>query len=1308
MSERMVEKTARPDHAQESGAHSRAERTEPQQTSPVGALIQALGNRGFGRFVQARLSVGRPGDRFEQEADRVADQVLRAPDPAAPSEAAGVQVRNVCGDGGGGLQRQEAGDGPLPEPDEDERLMQAKEGPGPVTAGPGLEAQVGALRGGGEPLPAAARSFFEPRFGNDFSGVRLHTGAAAGSVARDAGALAFTVGRDIVFAPGRFAPDTESGRHLLAHELTHVVQQGRAPAVASASAPPEVSRSGVALQRQPAPQSAAQLHDPVAWTEPPDFDFYNVQGTDFTALPVPEGDVRQVLIDTGVVDAKTIGECTVSVFHTRGGDDRSYFAYAHPTLGVVARAYAGLGGRTVDGKKETTYYNVFAFLSEQQAQKYLNVSAKNVSRAPTPSLDAISGTAPASFADLYAGLRLIEARLAALAKRYPPTDRVLGGSIVWAQAGLPAFRARLVASPAQAQAVETALQLLEWVDYDLTLLEKQRETLVSSNAPTVSLDLVRERYGAVIQKILEPDVMDVYGTAQRWAERLPIDALLDALRAHGELNKQYLTASATLVDWADDLRKKVDALYDKRQQLAAKPGDPALTKEVETRAAFLEPAVRGVQLYAERLVAFEQFIKNRPGVLDTPLIDAMNRLRDRVDAIKAAYDANDAKTLKERVDALENDAQVKAFYHALPAAMRVTQMVARIGVATLASLATGGVAGLLTGGARAVATGITVRAALTFAGTAVLEAATFTAVNATASTFLFGDKISFGSLLKDFAWNVGLFAVLRSVSGVSSVVLRAAELEVLTSPVQLTTGFSSAYGYGVLRFRVEQGRWPTGAELDRMTAEAVILLAGTAVGSKGVQRWLEARNKATSLSLLYKEYGWRFDALETLRSELGERVKKAEAAGKGNDPAEVDAAKAQAQTLEKKFQELLDAVLKDKRFQIPKIRAELLALRESGPSVAAELLATALGIPLDVGIRRAAKASYTYSNAKTGVLESALSGKYTVTKSTDPATGLKTVTATSPKAPTLLFQERTAAALDFDPGVYDVQKLSLEYSITSAGAQRQLWRLLSENGLARDAKQATTTTRAQLKALMKGETRTADEVLSGLHNIGRLRASSPQDLVQAADRLAGSDILKSNEWLEAREDNQRGVVGEWLAREAAPPAAGSRVLRRVTVQADLYEDAAGAVVAKDSKGQPLSNATAAETDLLYVRDVSGTFEVDTLVNVKASGEKGMAKSANLQNANFESILGTKAGDLAKIKLASGVVRYARVKTISALDGTTLVDLTGKLKPSGSLAKETVGPKGAQGFSKPLTADPSGISTITKLLNEKQLIGSGEY
>jgi hypothetical protein len=136
---------------------------------------------------------------------------------------------------------------------------------------PAVEHVVLTLRGGGAPLSGTARAFFEPRFGRDLASVRVHTGPAAAESARQLGAESYTFGRQIVFAAGRYAPESNGGKRLLAHELTHVVQQGdgvirgqwaQAPGLAAAQrAPSNVERMRTApqtVQRQPAQGSAVE------------------------------------------------------------------------------------------------------------------------------------------------------------------------------------------------------------------------------------------------------------------------------------------------------------------------------------------------------------------------------------------------------------------------------------------------------------------------------------------------------------------------------------------------------------------------------------------------------------------------------------------------------------------------------------------------------------------------------------------------------------------------------------------------------------------------------------------------------------------------------------------------------------------------------------------------------------------------------------------------------------------------------------------------------------------------------------------
>ena len=126
------------------------------------------------------------------------------------------------------------------------------------------------LRSRGQPLDPATRAFFEPRFGRDFSGVRVHTDTKAAESARDINALAYTVGKDVVFGAEQYAPGTKEGKRLLAHELTHTLQQ--APIIArqeGAIPAPPLETGGPALERARTYQPRFRPHEPRAPTISP-------------------------------------------------------------------------------------------------------------------------------------------------------------------------------------------------------------------------------------------------------------------------------------------------------------------------------------------------------------------------------------------------------------------------------------------------------------------------------------------------------------------------------------------------------------------------------------------------------------------------------------------------------------------------------------------------------------------------------------------------------------------------------------------------------------------------------------------------------------------------------------------------------------------------------------------------------------------------------------------------------------------------------------------------------------------------------
>jgi len=228
---------------QESAGHPLAPAAAPEahhRAEPILRLQRTIGNQATRQLLlQAKLTVNAPGDVYEQEADHVADRVMRMPEP---------QVQRVCDCGGScpKCQKEQA--------DRDHRRVQTQSAQGSAgeqaeraeqTAPPIVD---DVLRSSGQPLDTAARSFLEPRFGADFSQVRVHTDDTAAKSARAIQADAYTSGQNVVFGAGQYRPETDAGKRLLAHELTHTLQQG----------------SGAPLQRQKKPAAKPAVPPAVA------------------------------------------------------------------------------------------------------------------------------------------------------------------------------------------------------------------------------------------------------------------------------------------------------------------------------------------------------------------------------------------------------------------------------------------------------------------------------------------------------------------------------------------------------------------------------------------------------------------------------------------------------------------------------------------------------------------------------------------------------------------------------------------------------------------------------------------------------------------------------------------------------------------------------------------------------------------------------------------------------------------------------------------------------------------------------------
>jgi len=265
---------------------TRAANLQRQSTGPSAparslvGLQSVIGNQAMRRlidspYIQTKLQVSKPGDPFEQEADRVADNVMRMTEPGGDDkETSSVQTQLVQrrvpsvavredddeekiareADNDYEADRDEtvarsATETPIQmrAEEDDEELETAPPAPpiqrqahdeetplmfksesGQPQASSDLQQKLNTSKGTGQPLPKETRASLESSIGADFSNVKIHTGTDAVEMNKDLGAHAFTHGSDIYFNAGKYDPSSSSGKHLLAHELTHTVQQGGA------------------------------------------------------------------------------------------------------------------------------------------------------------------------------------------------------------------------------------------------------------------------------------------------------------------------------------------------------------------------------------------------------------------------------------------------------------------------------------------------------------------------------------------------------------------------------------------------------------------------------------------------------------------------------------------------------------------------------------------------------------------------------------------------------------------------------------------------------------------------------------------------------------------------------------------------------------------------------------------------------------------------------------------------------------------------------------------------------------------------
>ncbi len=187
-----------------------------QKTSPANTSAKNSSKSFFSpATIQPKLTIGQPNDPYEKEADAMAEQVMRMPQ----------KIQRQCSDcGEEEVQPKRKGNflSRMPLLSK-KQLMRKSDGEG--EASPELSSTLNSTKGSGSTLPDSTNQFMSNAFGNDFSKVKVHTDSKAIQMNQDLNARAFTHGSDVYFNKGEYSPDSASGKSLLAHELTHVVQQ---------------------------------------------------------------------------------------------------------------------------------------------------------------------------------------------------------------------------------------------------------------------------------------------------------------------------------------------------------------------------------------------------------------------------------------------------------------------------------------------------------------------------------------------------------------------------------------------------------------------------------------------------------------------------------------------------------------------------------------------------------------------------------------------------------------------------------------------------------------------------------------------------------------------------------------------------------------------------------------------------------------------------------------------------------------------------------------------------------------------------
>ena len=938
------------------------------------------------------LKVGSPHDPAEREADRVADILTAPEEPAMPvctACAAGGAPCTACNGGvGGGLLR---------------RQLTAEGGggsSGEMVAPPSVHR---VLSEPGEPLPAGIRRKFERRLGVDLGFVKLNTTSAAQSAAVSIGASAFAFGNRISFANGAYHPASADGLRLLGHELAHTLQPG-ADRVLRRDDPPT---------GHPQQMTAAGLISTFTSWGMLDTDGLGRRMFELVWMSPDHCDFVIQVID----ELTSIYQDDVASAFVRNARDDNLDDFASSEAGrVMLRRLKNelLGGFPAG-------HEVAEALRLDQAIRRSEGATEGATRAGDVLTAAeqrgrterlhIASPASLSPAEIDDRLRLVSLILGRMrVANADDAEVLLAVSYVEGQIATrrPALTS-LAIDPAQAatrvalaqEAAERGSRSLASLGILLQSYRTRSDLGAARPGYVAQAERVRGNWLAAFRAALDDDALDKLSVAEASATALPhalteIDLTMLANRTQTEGSAGEMVA---WVLWIRDRLSPIEA--DARALAAARVSGAADLAErqaaFQSKTQLIQDSIAAVNEWERAIRAFEALVLG--GNLIPGARDDFRAIRERCRVMRDAAMANNAADLHARLQRHQSDPDVERFYRAIPMFIGGSAMLFGLSVTLLAAMASAGVGALVAG---PEATGAVA------AGSIALEALTFTTVSRTLSGAMAPPSRT--PFLVDLALNIGLFGLLRVMGTGIRTALAARGLEAATGVATHSASYVVLNGWGALHFRLEEGRWPTGDEIAKMSVDSLIMLAGIAVASGSVVRTIRSQQQLRALETFHARYGTRLALVEIGRTRLSNRLRTSLGAGQGDDPVLAAELRAEAEDLNNRLRALVDEAKADTSIGMAELRTALADRAIDAAAVGGDLLARSLDLPERVGLRRAGGVNlYTYDMGATQPLVDRLAAMGASVSQAADASGRRTVSAEFRGKPPMLFVERAVS-----------------------------------------------------------------------------------------------------------------------------------------------------------------------------------------------------------------------------------------------------------------------------------------------------------